>query len=72
MNRLDADARCPFYRAITHTRRGGTINCTEGPASARVALNFGRTGDLNDFFELRCCGNYEKCPVCELIMRKYE
>lgn len=72
MDRLDAYARCPFYRGIKKGQRGGKIECTEGPLRARTTLTFRRTRDLDNFFECRCCGDYEKCPVCRLIMENYE
>lgn len=70
MNRLDALAKCPFYRAINHRTRGGHVDCSEGFGKGKITIRFRQTDELNLHFELRCCEFYAKCPVYRLIMEE--
>lgn len=66
----DAEARCPFYRSVGEgEHRGRMLSCAEGPVErSRVTLLFQRGDAFERYFTRFCCGAYEHCPICRVIL----
>ncbi len=64
---IDVRAVCPFYRREGHF----TITC-EGVMGRDMVHVFERIRDKTRQEERFCCGDWERCPVARVLMRKYE
>lgn len=70
----DVLAKCPFYQYDEYMPKKNIrrIIC-EGIADAStLVLNYRRKRDFHMQLETFCCGCFDKCEVCRMLMRKYE
>ena len=64
----DEDARCPFFRAHTHT----SIGCESPVPDSNLVLYFGSMGAQQKQYSIFCCNKYENCEVFRATMAGYE
>ena len=63
----DSTIRCPHYRRVIKTRKGQFIGIECDPV-ANIGMDVGQvirvktSEDLNDYTEVFCKDQYEKCP----------
>ena len=65
----EANVKCPFYKYDDGKNRIDCEGCT-GSRTTRVLFNTkaDQKRHLNGF----CCGQYKKCPIAEMLNKKYE
>ena len=64
----DEAARCPFFRAHTHT----SIGCESMVPDSNLVLYFGNKGAQQKQYSIFCCNKYENCEVFRATMAGYE
>lgn len=65
---VSRDAMCPFY----HREDTCRVLC-EGPAKGvDLQLSFGRRRSFEHHRRECCYGNWEHCPVAQMLLKKYE
>jgi len=60
-------ALCPFYRYYERHK----IVCEGVQEDATIHMAFGNPNDRKDYERARCCGDYKKCPVAQMLYRKW-
>jgi len=63
------EVQCPFYHYDDGRRRITCEGITDGCVTAVV---FRCRGDYDTQIRVFCCGKYENCEVCRMLMGKYE
>lgn len=64
-----ADVQCPFYKYDDGKRR---ITCEGVIDDSSLALIYHNKADYETQINVFCCGQYQRCEVCRLLMEKYE
>ena len=67
---IQADVLCPFY--ITDKARPPVIKCEGIQPDLTISLMFVYKNTKLDFMNTYCCKEYEKCPLFDIIYKKYE
>ena len=62
-----ASAVCPFYQYYERHK----IVCEGVQEDANIHLTFGSPSDRKDYHEARCCGEYKKCLVAQMLYKKW-
>lgn len=66
MNYSDKNVKCPFYKNTDKK----SIKC-EGIFSNFCINSFSDKEKARVHFTKYCCDDYKKCPVAEIIIKKY-
>lgn len=56
--------RCPFYR-FDEVKK---INCEGIAAGSSFTTTYKRKTDCDQQMDLFCCGKYENCEICRMLM----
>ena len=65
------DVVCPFY--LYDDSKKQKISCENVTAgSSSIQVFYSKRADFVSQMENFCCSLYVNCPICEILMRKYE
>lgn len=65
-----ADVRCPFFIGEKPTTK--SIVCEGYAEKMRVSVLFNSVKTKSAYMGRHCAGPYERCPLYQLAMKKYE
>lgn len=65
----DLFAQCPFFRGTDGKK---TITCQGVDGYSLLTWRFRGTGHCEIQFRVFCCGKYENCEVCRMLMEAEE